>query len=213
MRQSGQNTPRGSFQGQRPRNQSNVRGKRRHRNAEGERQDRRAQGNRNRRINAQVGLSHQENRSPRRRNRQNLQQRPIRDRYVHRNRMRQGFDRGWLFRQRRRNGFKPAAGFTGYDDRIEIDVELTGVEEKDINVAVAGKMLLVKGKKHRKESEEKHNIRRSELKYGRFHRAFPLPRMAKTEGITAEFKDGILTIAIPKKEAAKATEIPINVEG
>ena len=212
MRQSGQNRPRDGFQGQHPRNHRNVRSRRQLRNAEGQLQDRPRQGIRNRRRIPQVGLSNQENRPPRRRNRQNLPQHPIRNRFVYRNRMRQSLDRGFPFQQRRRKGLKPAASFTGYEDRFEIDVELPGVEEKDINVSVAGKMLLIKGKKQRKESDEKHSIRRSELQYGRFRRVFPLPKMAKSDGLKAEFKDGVLTVAIPKKDKAKPTEIPINAD-
>lgn len=114
--------------------------------------------------------------------------------------------------RRRKGGFRPIAGFTAYDDRFEIEVELPGVEEKDISVAVAGKRLLVKGNKHRKQSGENHNIRRSELKYGRFHRAFPLLPIAKKDGIKADFKNGVLTVVIPKKEEAKPIEIPINAD-
>ena len=91
-------------------------------------------------------------------------------------------------------------------------MELPGVEEKDISVTVAGKMLLVKGKKQRKQSEEKHNMRRSGLQYGRFRRAFPLLPMAKTDDIKVNFNSGILTIDIPKKEEAKPKEIPINAD-
>ena len=197
MRQSGQNRPRGDAQGPRANNHRN-----RHRPPQDERQGPPPQRKRNRRRKPQEGISHRANRPPKRRKRQH----PMRKRFA----MQQGFDRGSPFRQRRRDGFKPAAGFTGYDDKIEIIVELPGVEEKDINVSVAGKMLLVKGKKHRKQTEEKHNFGRSELKYGKFHRAFPIPPIAKTDGIKAEFKEGILTIAIPKKEEAKSKEIPIN---
>ena len=206
MRNSGQNRPRGDAQGPRPNNHRKRRGRNRHRHPQGERQGPPPQGKRNRRRKPQEGFRNRENRPPRRRKRQH----PMREHFAHRNRIRQGFDRGSPFRQRRRDGFIPAAGFTGYDDRIEIIVELPGVEEKDMSVSVAGKMLLVKGKKHRKQTEEKHNFGRSELKYGKFHRAFPIPPIAKTDGIKAEFKEGILTIAMPKKEEAKPKEIPIN---
>ena len=206
MRQSGQNRPRGDAQGPRPNNHRKGRGRNRRRHPQGERQGPPPQGKRNRRRKQQEGFRNRENRPPRRK------QHPMRERFAHRNRMQQGFDRGSPSRQRRRDGFKPAAGFTGYDDRIEIIVELPGVEEKDISVSVAGKMLLVRGKKHRKQTEEMHNIHRSGLQYGKFHRAFPLLSMAKTDDIKANFNNGVLTIVIPKKEEAKPKEIPINAD-
>ena len=213
MRKSGQNRPRGEFQGPRSRNHRKGRGRRHHRSPEGELQGPHPQEKRNRRRNSHEGLRNRENRPSKRRNRQRSQPHPMRQHFAHYNGMRQGFDRGSPFRQRRRDGFKPAAGFTGYDDRIEIIVELPGVEENDISVTVSEKMLLIKGKKQRKQSDEKHNIRRSELKYGKFHRVFPLLPITKTDGIRAEFKEGILSIVIPKKEKAKSKEIPINAEG
>lgn len=207
MRQSGQNRPRGDAQGPRPNNHRKGRGRNRPRHPQGERQGPPPQGKRNRRRKPQEGFRIRENRPPRRR-----KQHPMRERFAQRNRMRQGFGRGSSFRQRRRDGFKPAAGFTGYDDRIEIIVELPGVEEKDISVSVAGKMLLVQGKKRQNQSEEMHNIRRSGLQYGKFHRAFPLLPMAKTDDIKANFNNGVLTIVVPKKEEAKPKEIPINAD-
>ncbi len=208
LRRSQQNRPRGEFQGQRPNNHRKGRGRR---HPEGERQGPPHQKRRNRRRNPQAGHRNRDNRPPRRRNRQRSAEHPIREHFPHHNRMQEGFG-GEVPFQRRRGRFRPIAGFTAYDDRFEIEVELPGVKEKDISVAVAGKRLIVKGKKHRKQSDENHNIRRSELKYGRFQRAFPLLPMANTEGIKADFKDGILTIVIPKKEEAKPKEIPINAD-
>ncbi len=187
MRRSSQNKPRGKFQGPRPHNVRKRRGPGQGRIQEGKRRG---------------SAPHT------RRNRRNIQRIDGGNRENHLSRGRRS-----PFRNRRGDGWKPAASFTSYDDRFEIEVELPGVEEKNIRVSVAGKMLLVKGKKHRKQSEEKHNIRRSELQFGEFHRAFPLPPMAKTGGIKADFKDGILTIVIPKKDEAKPKEIPINADG
>ena len=182
MRNSGQNRPRAEFEGSRQHRQMNRDGRRRHRPPEGKHQGP-PRARRNRRGNP----------NQRQKNHALKGRRP-------------------QFRHRRGPGWSPDAGFTGFDDRFEVEVELPGVEEKDISVAVAGEMLLVKGKKHRKHSEEKHNFSRSGLKYGKFHRAFPIPPIAKTDGIKADFKDGILTIAIPKKEEAKPKEIPINAD-
>lgn len=183
MKNSGQNRARGDFQGPRPHKQTKRQGRRHRKPPEGEHQGPQRV-RRNRRRNPDQKNRNRGNHMPRGRRPQS--------------------------RHRRGAGWRPAAGFIGFDDRIEIIVELPGVEEKDISVSVAEKMLLVRGKKHQKQTDESHNFGKSELKYGKFHRAFPLPPMAKTDGIKADFKDGILTITIPKKEEAKLKEIAIN---
>lgn len=186
MRRSQQNRPGGEFRGQRPHNVRKRRGTGQGRMQEGKRQGPPPHARHNRRRNQHVDGRNQE---------KHLQR-----------------GRRAPFRQRRRDWFRPAAGFTGYDDRFEIEVELPGVKEKDISVSVAGKMLLVKGKKHRNQSEEQPNFRRSGLQYGKFHHAFPLLPMAKTDEIKANFNNGVLTIVVPKKEEAKPKEIPINAD-
>lgn len=185
MTRSQGNRPRSGFQYPRPNMQTKRQGRRRSQSPEGDPQH-----------PPQVRHNRRRNPNQRDRNRENLSPRGRRQHY----------------RNRRGNGWRPAADFTGFDDRFEIEIELPGVKEKDITVSVADKMLLVKGRKQRKHSDEKHNFSRSELKYGRFHRAFPLLPIVKHEDIKADFKDGILTIAIPKKEEAKPKEIPINKE-
>ncbi|RKU28074.1 hypothetical protein C6497_10105 [Candidatus Poribacteria bacterium] len=185
LRRSQENRPREEFPGPHPHRQTKRQGRRRHHSPEGDPQH-----------HPQVRQNRRRNPNQRHRNRENFSQRGRRQH----------------FRNRRGNRWRPAADFTGFDDRFEILVELPGVEEKDISVSVVDKMLLVKGKKQRKNSDEKQNFSRSELNYGRFHRAFPLLPMVKHEDIKVDFKDGILTIAIPKKEEAKPKEIPINTE-
>lgn len=113
-------------------------------------------------------------------------------------------------RRRRRSNWRPAAGFYMYEDRFEIVVELPGVAQDNVSVSTTDKFLIVKGKKPRRQTDEKPIIRRSKIRYGRFHHAFPFPPNAKRDAIKAELKDGVLTIAISKKEEAKPTEIPIN---
>ena len=114
--------------------------------------------------------------------------------------------------RRRKSGWHPSIEFSVFEDRFEVIVELPGVSENSANVSVTDKLLIVKGEKQRKQTDEKHKVRRSELQYGRFKRVCPLPPSAKADGIKAEFKDGVLTIVIPKTEDAKPTEISINAD-
>ena len=72
-------------------------------------------------------------------------------------------------------------------------------------------LLTIKGEKHQEEETDGKNYHRVERRYGSFQRSFTLPRHVETTGINAGFKDGVLTLEIPKAEAAKPTEIPITV--
>ena len=141
---------------------------------------------------------------------------PMRDFFLHHNRMRHVFDRRFAYREGRRRKGKSnwhlPIEFSVFEDRFEVLVELPGVSPNDVSVSVTDDLLKVKGKKERKQADETQHPRRSELRYGSFKRVLPLPPNAKTDDIKAEFKDGVLTIVIPKTEEAKPTEIPINVE-
>jgi len=95
---------------------------------------------------------------------------------------------------------------------FHIAVELPGVKKEDVRIQVEDNVLSVSGeKKHEKEIDEK-NIHRSERIYGTFQRTFRLPERTDQSAIQADFKDGILNIVIPKKDAALPKQIEINVK-
>ena len=106
----------------------------------------------------------------------------------------------------------PYVDFSEAEDRFEVSVELPGVSQNDVNVTVTDERLTIKGEKRKGQTDEIQNLRRSERCYGSFLRKFPLPPNVVVEGIKAEFKDGVLTVIVPKTEEAKPTEIPINAD-
>ncbi|MDE0484947.1 MAG: Hsp20/alpha crystallin family protein [Candidatus Poribacteria bacterium] len=126
------------------------------------------------------------------------------------------FDRAVAFRKektrRGKSNWRPFVDFSEAEDRFEVSVELPGVSQNDVNVSVTESQLTIKGKKKQEQTDETQNLRRSERRYGSFHRKFPLPPNIVVDGIKAEFKDGVLTVIAPKTEAAKPTEIPINAD-
>ena len=91
-----------------------------------------------------------------------------------------------------------------------INVELPGLDQKDVKVMVEGDVLTVSGDKHVERSDEKTHY--SERSYGSFTRAFTLPTDADREGISADFGKGVLTLHVPKagEGGAKAKEIEIK---
>ena len=105
----------------------------------------------------------------------------------------------------------PTVDISETENGYEIRAELPGVPENDVNVSVTDNVLTVKGEKRQEEETEGKNYHRVERHYGSFQRSFTLPRHIETDAIKAEFKDGVLTLGIPKAEVAKPTEIPITV--
>ena len=105
----------------------------------------------------------------------------------------------------------PTVDISETENGFEIRAELPGVSEKDVNVSVTDNLLTIKGEKHQEAETDGKNYHRVERRYGSFQRSFTLPRHIETDAIKAEFKDGVLTLGIPKAEAAKPTEVPITV--
>ena len=105
----------------------------------------------------------------------------------------------------------PTVDITETENGFEIRAELPGVSEDNVNVSVTDNRLTIKGEKRKEEETEGKNYHRVERRYGSFQRSFTLPRHIETDAIKAKFKDGVLTLGIPKAEAAKPTEIPITV--
>lgn len=112
----------------------------------------------------------------------------------------------------RRFRWMPAADVCESDDNIIINVELSGVSEEDINVTVVENRLTIKGVKKPNKSDDNIKVRRSSRQFGRFRHVFPLPRHTEASEIKADFKDGILSVSVPKPETSKPTQVPINAE-
>ena len=104
----------------------------------------------------------------------------------------------------------PRVDIAETENGFEIRAELPGVSENDVNVSVTDNLLIIKGEKQQEEETEGKNYHRVERRYGSFQRSFTLPRHIETDAINAEFKDGVLTLGIPKAEVAKPTEISIK---
>lgn len=98
---------------------------------------------------------------------------------------------------------------------VRITAELPGVEEKDVEVTLQGDTLVIRGEK-RSESEEKderegRHYHRIERSYGSFQRSFALPNDLAADKVTAEFKNGVLTVLMPKSPAAVERTRKIDV--
>ena len=98
------------------------------------------------------------------------------------------------------------------DNEVVVTTELPGVERKDVKLSVEDNVLTIGGeKKQEKETKEK-NYHCVERRYGTFSRSFTLPTRIQADKVKATFKDGILTMKLPKVEEAKTKEIPIEIQ-
>ncbi len=100
--------------------------------------------------------------------------------------------------------WSPRLDVSETDKALEIVADLPGMEKKDINVSLDGDLLTIKGeKKEVKEKKDKH-YHTIERRSGSFYRALRIPVAVESDKIDANFKDGVLTLTLPKsKEAAK----------
>ena len=108
-------------------------------------------------------------------------------------------------------GTFPTADMVEGDRDYRITAELPGMSEKEIEIALTGDALTLKGEK-REEHEEKGASRHvAERRYGAFQRTFALPEDADVEKVEAAFKNGVLTVTVPKRPDAKAPERRIAI--
>lgn len=92
-----------------------------------------------------------------------------------------------------------------------VTAELPGVNSDDVRIQVENNMLIISGEKKQEERVEEDRYFRIERAYGTFQRSFKLPSTVDADRINATYKDGVLTIHLPKAEAARPKEIPISV--
>lgn len=97
-------------------------------------------------------------------------------------------------------------------DAIVVKAEIPGLEPADIQVSLQESTLIVKGEKKREKEEKDERYHRVERSYGSFVRAVKLPVAIEGAGVSAVFKNGLLTVTLPKTAAAKATPIPVKAE-
>ena len=98
------------------------------------------------------------------------------------------------------------------DDAVIVKAEVPGVDPKDIEVTLTGGVLTIKGEKREEKEEKGKRTHRIERAYGAFSRSIDLPEGVDPDNITAECKDGVLTVTLPKKPEAKARQIKVEVK-
>jgi HSP20 family protein len=96
----------------------------------------------------------------------------------------------------------PCLDETEDEKAYHIAVELPGMDEKDVEVTLSDGQLIIRGEKKREEEEKAENFYRKERSFGTFCRRLPLPGAVDEDKIAASFRNGILTVDLPKSEEA-----------
>jgi HSP20 family protein len=104
----------------------------------------------------------------------------------------------------------PAVDILETDREITIKAELPGIEGKDVSVSLENNVLTLKGERRTEREMYTENYHRMERAYGSFCRSFSIPAFIHEESVTAEFRNGLLTITLPKKASARGKTIEVN---
>jgi len=107
--------------------------------------------------------------------------------------------------------WNPSVDIYETENSYVLKADLPGIRKEDINLDVNNNTLTIKGDKKFEEKVEKDNYLRIERRYGSFSRSFTLSEKVDKENITANYKDGVLEVTLPKKEEAKPKEIKVEV--
>lgn len=108
------------------------------------------------------------------------------------------------------SSFVPAVDIYEDEHNIILTAETPGIEEKDLDVSLENNVLTISGESKMENEEKQDNFHRVERSYGRFTRSFNLPPTVDTENVKADYNNGVLKIALAKREEAKPKQIKIE---
>ncbi|MEH1970918.1 Hsp20/alpha crystallin family protein [Nostoc sp.] len=106
----------------------------------------------------------------------------------------------------------PAAEIQETENAIHLKLELPGIEAKDLDVQVTEKAVYISGERKSETKTEEKGVTKSEFHYGKFQRVIPLSARIQNTNVTADYKDGILNLTLPKTEQEKNKVVKVNLE-
>jgi HSP20 family protein len=105
----------------------------------------------------------------------------------------------------------PAVDIYETPNELVVKADLPDVEENDIDVRVENNLLTIRGERKLEKSVSEENYLRVERTYGSFSRSFSLPNTVNPEAIAAEYKNGLLTVTLPKREESRPRQVKVTV--
>jgi HSP20 family protein len=106
----------------------------------------------------------------------------------------------------------PAVDVSETDKEIIVKAEIAGIDPADLDVSLSGDVLTIRGEKKQEKVEKEEGRHRVERVFGSFTRSFTLPVPVQEDKVEASFKNGLLTLTLPKAESVQKKSIKINVD-
>lgn len=107
--------------------------------------------------------------------------------------------------------WKPAVELQVTEDNVILRAEIPGVEGKDLDIQVTKEAVAISGEHRYEKKTEGNGHFRTEFRYGKFQRAIALPVAVQNDQVQAEFKNGILTLTLPKVAEARHKVVKVNL--
>jgi HSP20 family protein len=107
-------------------------------------------------------------------------------------------------------GVFPAINLTETGDSIRVRAELPGIELADLDVTVENDTLVIAGERKMASESDEASYHRREREWGTFRRSFSLPSRVDATGVKARYRDGILTVELPKAAEARPRQIAVE---
>jgi HSP20 family protein len=104
----------------------------------------------------------------------------------------------------------PSLDLAETNNALEVRMDIPGMEAKDIDIQVNGNLLTISGERKEEHEEKDKTYHRVERRVGSFSRSVTLPCAVKESAVDAQYKNGILTVRLPKTEEAKACKIAVK---
>ena len=105
----------------------------------------------------------------------------------------------------------PAVDIYENGDELVVKADMPEIDKKDLGIRVENNLLTIRGERKFEKNVSEESYLRVERAYGSFSRSFTLPNTVNTEGISAQYENGVLTLHLPKREEAKPKQIQVKV--
>jgi len=110
------------------------------------------------------------------------------------------------------SGWNPTLDITEDKENVYVKAELPGMKKEEIDLSLHDNVLTLSGERRQEKREGEGKAIREERVFGRFQRNVALPAPVNSEGVKAVYRDGLLTVELPKAEEAKPKQIEVNID-
>ena len=112
-----------------------------------------------------------------------------------------------------RGAWSPSVDIYENKDQLVLEAELPGMKREEFDLSIENNVITLRGERQFEKRDEADNYHRVERAYGSFTRSFTLPNTVTGEGASADYRNGVLRVTLPKREETKARRIEIKGEG